>query len=351
MDSKKNELIKKSLLNMSTKNNKNNFMIEGEYDHKSLLNMSMKNNKSNSVIKSKFDPIRQSELRGEYDRCADYKNDMIFEKLNKKFLEELEYRMNKNKHYNFLDVLEEYELCVKKMFICVCKKDTLSILKNNGTLNRQKDKYKNIKLDVEYFSGIKNIFLNKKKNDDLENTLEALLNNEIEDIHVQNTEFKFIKLEDIFKSKGNCINGPRREDIGKYNIKLFEMLCKNNKKNKEFKIIINPCFFKELSDIVNKYKIIQCEHINFYYFKNCMKYQIEDCIIAFYIKKNKISCTIRNTEIILFDFTDYDLFKAHLSKNSKEILFFYFENFTLYSIKFLSSEIANDVYELFFSKK
>lgn len=319
-----------------------------------LENQYVEKEKDKSVAVKQYDHVKQPDI----EKNSNYFiNEKDFEELNQKFLEELKYRINKNKTIDVLNIIDDYEFYAARTYGCLCEKSVSKIEKNKDSFMKKKKKLKKLNKyydvdntdNTEYYCAIKKIFSTNTNCEDIDNTLEALLKTGIENIGDQNnTQFKYIKLEDVFKSKGNCINGPRREDIGRYNIKLFEMQCKKN--NKTINVDINPLFFEELECIANKYEIIRCEHIKLFYFKNRLKYEIDNFFIVVFLKAKILNLTIRNSDITLFDFTEEDDFKADMSDNSKEIIFFYNSNFILYKIEFSSVEKAKDIYEIFFQK-
>ena len=87
----------------------------------------------------------------------------------------------------------------------------------------------------------------------------------------RNQEFTYIRLEDVVKSKGNPILKPRREDIGNYNQKLFNMQFTDKEDIIKIDMHCNPSFFSETADVS---RIILCEPVFVSYFNEDKKIMI-----------------------------------------------------------------------------
>lgn len=205
---------------------------------------------------------------------------------------------------------------------------------------------------TDFYNAIKCIFeLKNSKNS--KNDLDSFLNEYLSsDQNIQ--EFKYIRLKDVFKSKGNSINGPRREDVGRYNRKLFGMQTAASISDS---VALNPKFFDEPNIVLNnKSEMIFFQHCEISYFDSHGRVNIGDYKILIYkmpdiheTPHEKI-CSILNTENILFDSLKISDFISFYDDKSTKILFLYLESFIIYEINFVNNNIAKTACKLFFDE-
>lgn len=179
-------------------------------------------------------------------------------------------------------------------------------------------------------------------------TLSMLLDENYSPEDVQNMEFNYIKLEDVVKSKGNSINGPKREDVGRYNRKLFDMQFNENRNVYTVSVDVNPRFFPELRKINETSEILCCETIIVNYFDRQNTFLIDEFFLTVH-KSIDVFCTIRGKTHVLFDRMTRGSVQAVHVPGSSNIVFLYLDSFILYNLIFVSSEAASAVYELFFA--
>lgn len=185
---------------------------------------------------------------------------------------------------------------------------------------------------------------------DPEDSLTALLEQNFNSEEEVPNQFKYVKVDDVIKTKGVSIYGPRREDVGKYNRKLFEMQTRDFSKRNKLIINMNPMFFKETRDLAQKYEVTRCEQVELEYYSHGFAVKLDRYMMVVFLDQSEIFCTIKNLNLVLFDKMSHSQIKSSYKPNSKEIIMLYLETLVMYRILFHSEEAAKIMYEKFFSK-
>ncbi|KAI5169284.1 hypothetical protein PAEPH01_0590 [Pancytospora epiphaga] len=159
--------------------------------------------------------------------------------------------------------------------------------------------------------------------------------------------FAYVRTKDVIKSKGNSIKGPKREDIGKYNRKLFDMHNGGKVGHPTAKILVNPKFFDELQDAMVNFKINKCELCAVCYFNGGEMYEIGDFFMTIHSSGDSSSCSIVNSEGYLFKDLRKDEMEMVYIPGCANILFLHQDTFVLYNVAFISPDIASSVYDTF----
>lgn len=179
-------------------------------------------------------------------------------------------------------------------------------------------------------------------------SLDVFLDGNFQPLEEANAPFKYIRLEDVFKSKGNSVNGPRREDIGRYNRKLFDMQFSQAKEAAQPRLRLNLDFFPEMNELLRSSRVIRSEYVTLHCFNGDSRFEIGDFILVIHENDDGIFCTIRNEKKLLFDKIALGSFCAGYSPRSRSIIFLYLDTFIPYDIEFVSGELAEEVYKAFF---
>lgn len=160
--------------------------------------------------------------------------------------------------------------------------------------------------------------------------------------------FNYIKVCEIVKSKGNAINGPRKEDVGNFNRKLFETYSKEIEQASVTRSSVNLKFFNfsKWSGIDDQ--ILFSDFVKFYIFNGPEKRFIDEFILIIHKNRENVLISALNTENELFSSKFNDSFHASLSKNKNKISIFNIEEFSLYELCFINENAALDAYEKFF---
>jgi hypothetical protein len=181
-------------------------------------------------------------------------------------------------------------------------------------------------------------------------TLESLLEQEIIFEDKSDKQFNYIKIEDVLKTKGNSVMGPKREDVGKYNRKLFEMQEKEMMGVSKITMHSNPKFFREASSVAATSEIIYCEEVLISYFNLGKHYNIGNFFLLVHKNQGVIHCTVKDKKTELFkDLSQTDIEASYL-KGTKKIHFLCLETFIIYRVVFSTVDAASSAYESFFKK-
>lgn len=186
----------------------------------------------------------------------------------------------------------------------------------------------------------------KRNKDSLSQLLDANFQQEAQSEPV----FPYVRIEDIIKSKGNSIKGPKREDVGRYNRKLFDMQFNSQQAPLPVKVSLNPRFFRELSDIAQTSEIVKCEMCVASYFHCGESYEVGEFFLVVHTQGQTTLCTVKSEGGLLFDGMEKDSVHAIYFAGCANILFLYYDTFILYNLAFTSVEAASSVYEAFFCK-
>ncbi|ELA41404.1 uncharacterized protein VICG_01509 [Vittaforma corneae ATCC 50505] len=160
----------------------------------------------------------------------------------------------------------------------------------------------------------------------------------------------YIQLNDVVKTRGNPINGPRKEDIGMYNRKIFETYSRKGNGIAQDQLVVNVKFFPKYNNYIGHDLILTSDFVQLYKFNGSSKQRLEQSLFIVHQRDSKKKCTIFHSDKIIFNKLEKEQFKYALSKCKRSINILHFETFTLYSAEFLCENAAIRVFNSFFSK-
>lgn len=201
----------------------------------------------------------------------------------------------------------------------------------------------------EMYQAMTTIFSAEDRRKHFDSLEDFLANNPAPEEEV-NAEFRYINPEEVLKTKGNSIHGPRREDVGKFNRKLFEMQCRQYRGHLQLCFSINPYFFREMNTVLSNSEIIRTDYVEMRYFDNGVEKDIGTFMLIVHKTTDGIMCTVKNSACALFESLAQGSFCSKYSKYSSQVLFLYFDTFILYNVVFLTEKAAQAVNDLFFSQ-
>lgn len=175
------------------------------------------------------------------------------------------------------------------------------------------------------------------KTDSLDALLELEFGSSLEE---EPASLDYIDVKDVVKSKGNAINGPRREDVGIFNRKLFDSYSKQVDQTKNNRLLVNINFFSAYKDIFNLDLIITADFVCFHKFTCQSKQTYPDCLFVIHERNSTRLCTVIYKNSLLIDKIDGSLFTHSLSKCKRKINILHKELFFLFSIEFLCENAA-----------
>ncbi|KAI4291422.1 hypothetical protein PAPHI01_0696 [Pancytospora philotis] len=167
-----------------------------------------------------------------------------------------------------------------------------------------------------------------------------------------NIEFNYIRLKDVIKSKGNSINGPKREDVGHYNRKLFDMREAEQRELVTVSVSPNPNFYAELDAVTQRHEAMATEACYISYFRSGCAYALglDEFFLVLFKDWPVTVCTVRNGSGVLFErLIPADIVSAHVP-GSCVVRFIYLPAFAIYEAAFISPDRAARAYSLFFSQ-
>lgn len=180
--------------------------------------------------------------------------------------------------------------------------------------------------------------------------LAALLEQSFDMFEDDKQPFKYIKVSDVIKTRGNAINGPRREDIGYYNRKLFENYTNEISKTSQDRAFVNLKFFPKYDHFIKDETVITSDLVIICVFRGSIRERFEQCLFIVHQKDNKKRCTAFYGDHVVFNMLEKDQFKYSLSKCKRKINMLHFETLMLYSIEFLCTNAAASAYSSFFNE-
>lgn len=157
--------------------------------------------------------------------------------------------------------------------------------------------------------------------------------------------FTYIDANDVIKTKGNAINGPKREDIGQYNRKIFENYTKELEKTMWDQLIVNLKFFPKYWSFVGCDAVIASDFVQVFRFGECYKQRIEDCLFLIHQENDSRWCTIVNVDDFILYKMHKEQFECALGKCRRHLNILHLETFTLYTVEFLCENAALHAYK------
>lgn len=187
---------------------------------------------------------------------------------------------------------------------------------------------------------------------DKNDSLMDLLNQAFENDNIlEKKEFKYINIKDVIKSKGNAIHGPRREDIGTFNRKLFESHIKELEPIYQDKLLINIDFEKEMYSDQHNENILSTALVDTYIFDGQIIRQLKDCLLIIHTYKNKdLYWSLESSGDNTFTRIKLGTFLAAMSllKPKKCINLLHLPTFRLTSFDFKCEHTCKYVFDNFF---
>lgn len=161
----------------------------------------------------------------------------------------------------------------------------------------------------------------------------------------------YMKIEDVLKTKGNAINGPRREDIDRFNRKLFDSHTKELESVYAERIILNLEFYPLLAINTNsvvcadliELEILSLKNENY---KFTEKSRLPNCILIIHrVNNTNVLSLATEREFIYRELAESSF---EYKKRNRILDLLELSTFSIFSVKFLSAFVCNQVTERFF---
>lgn len=177
------------------------------------------------------------------------------------------------------------------------------------------------------------------------NDLSHLLDQEPE---CQESEgFAYINIQDVLKTKGNAIHGPRRENIGRFNRKLFETYSKKLEPAMQERLVVNLKFYPCFSFLEGD-QVLSSDYVLVTLFDGPRKVAVSEHILVIHKScSERKFCTIRNESTSLF-IRSKEVNFCSTSNSCRKINLMYLPTLSLYSIEFLCENALAFAYDSFF---
>lgn len=158
--------------------------------------------------------------------------------------------------------------------------------------------------------------------------------------------FTYINVKDVIKTKGNAINGPKREDIGVYNRKLYESHTKQINRLSQDQLMVNLKFYPQYAAFVGTDTVSAADFVNVYKFNESYTQRHEHCMFLVHQKETKKRFTIIYEEKFLIRKMHRGKYECAMGQCKKKVTILHLEAFELYSIEFVSESAASNAYTL-----
>lgn len=164
------------------------------------------------------------------------------------------------------------------------------------------------------------------------------------------SRFIYINVNDVIKSKGNSVFGPKREDIGIYNRKLYDSYTKEVETYSVNRVMLNLKFFNfhEFTGIGDD--VLFSNFVSCFVFDGSEKKAQGDFFMFIHQNNKNALASVFNFDRKLFFGENFESFKSYYCKNKKKIFAFYIDEFTLFEFEFVCEQAAIDAHDLFFKK-
>lgn len=166
----------------------------------------------------------------------------------------------------------------------------------------------------------------------------------------QKATYVYINVRDVIKSKGNAVFGPKREDIGIYNRKLYDSFTKEVKESCVDRPILNLKFFNFPQFAGNKDKILFADFVFCCAFDGSERRVCGDFYMVIHQNGESAVASVFNYSHTLFFSKRSDSFKSYLYKNKKKIISFYIEKFSMFEFEFICEQASLDAFNVFFKE-
>lgn len=180
--------------------------------------------------------------------------------------------------------------------------------------------------------------------------LAALLEKGLEELEEEQVQpLRYIEVKNVIKSKGNAINGPKREDVGNYNRKLFESYSKALNRATQNQLIVNVKFYPKYAYFFGNDKIFTSDFVQLYKYSGPVRLRMEKSLFVVHQKNVRRRCTLICEDKIIFGRLGKNKLKYSLSKCKRKIYVLYLETFMLYVMEFLCEGAACNTFNSFFT--
>lgn len=158
----------------------------------------------------------------------------------------------------------------------------------------------------------------------------------------------YVDVDDVIKTKGNAINGPRKEDVGIFNRKMFEPYSKEVDRIKKNILIVNVNFFQSYKAHFADDRIIASDYVHLCEFDGQSRKLFSSCILVVHEKNQKAVFSILNEGRFILQNIDKKDVKSALSKCKMKINILLFDVFKLYSAEYSCRNAAQFTFNSFF---
>jgi len=152
--------------------------------------------------------------------------------------------------------------------------------------------------------------------------------------------FTYINVKDVIKTRGNAITGPKREDIGQYNRKIFENYTKEVNRTMWNQLVVNLKFFPKYWNFVGCDAVIASDFVQVFRFGECYKQRIEECLFLIHQTENNRWCSLVHVDQFILYKLQKPLYECALGKCKRKLNLLHLETFTLYTVEFLCENAA-----------
>lgn len=159
--------------------------------------------------------------------------------------------------------------------------------------------------------------------------------------------FNYIRLEDVIKSKGNAVRGPRREDVGRFNMKLFES---HVSRSPELNIVVQPnvAFYEPLRGILSNSQAKQCAEALIFSYNSSGCFAHGRCVVVVHSDANgEPLFTAADTDRVFFQCLRRSNVVSSLRKPSN-IACISLDDFVVFNIMFNDMPRAEQIFYEFF---
>lgn len=160
----------------------------------------------------------------------------------------------------------------------------------------------------------------------------------------------YIRVRSIIKARGNPIEGPKKEDVGMYNRRIFDCYSKEINCLNQDQSIVNAKFFPRYDSFLGHDLVITSDFVQLYKFNGSSKQRLEESLFIIHQRDTKKKVTVLYCGKIIFNRLGKDQFKYTLSKCKRSINILHFETFTLYRVEFSYENAAIRAFTFFFSE-
>lgn len=181
-----------------------------------------------------------------------------------------------------------------------------------------------------------------------ENTLSALLEMDFGFPNEDNGPVCYMDVKNVVKSKGNSINGPHREDVGKFNRKLFESYSKDMENVLQNRIFVDLKFYPEADRFIGKEEVISADLVNIFKYDGPNKEMLGGFIFIVHEKLLSTVFSAISGKNILFDRLDSTNVLYSRGKDKRRLNILQLETFTMFVVEFLSASVATAVFQSIF---